>query len=100
MVRLPVISAALILESVGLEVFRDQFGMAQCLSRGIGPRRKKLGPIAEDPHAFVFAPGDPPFDAASVCASELARDEARQILAGMCRICPFKHCKMHTWGMG
>ena len=45
--RLPPISAAVVLEMVGLEVTRDQFGMVQCLNRVVGPRRKKLGLPAE-----------------------------------------------------
>lgn len=93
--RLPAIDAALILETVGLEIFRDQFGMRQCLERGIGPRRRKLGPapilfvppLAEDAHEMTLPE-----------AMEIARDEARTLLAGMCRVCPFEHCKMKDWG--
>lgn len=85
--RLPQITAALVIEAVGLEVFRDQFGMQQCLVRGIGPRRKKLGLIADIP-GFLIGP------------EEMARDGARQILAGLCRVCPFASCRMKTWDMG
>lgn len=85
--RLPSITAALVLEGTGLEVFRDQFGMLQCQQRGIGPRRKKLGPVAEEP-GFTISP------------EEMARDGARHLLAGMCRACPFAHCKMKAWDMG
>lgn len=93
--RLPEISAALILETVGLEVFRDKFGMQECLEYGIGPMREKLGPAP-----VFFAP---PFATEALPltmpeAMELARDEARAVLAGMCRVCPFKHCGMKDWG--
>lgn len=94
--RLPVIDAALILETVGLEVFRDQFGMHQCLLRGIGPRRKKLGPAP--PIRFVPPLAPVEHDMTLEEAIEIARDEARIMLAGMCRVCPFGNCKMKAWG--
>lgn len=83
--RLPPIDAALVLEAIGLEVFRDQFGGKACLDRGVGPRRKKLGPL-------------PPERVLSIPA-ELARDEARAVLAGLCDVCPFRRCAMKAWGI-
>jgi hypothetical protein len=85
--RLPVLTAALVIEAAGLETFRDQFGMFQCAARGIGARRKKLGKPAEDPDTFS---GNP---------TEKVRDEARQLLAGMCAVCEYKHCRYKEWGM-
>lgn len=96
--RLPPISAALILETVGLEVFRDQFGMVQCLTRGIGPRRKKLGPVPIDPIRFAPPLATEVHDMTLIEAAEIARDEARVMLAEMCSACPFQHCKMKGWG--
>lgn len=89
------ISAALILERVGLEVFRDQFGMRQCQARGIGPRRKKLG--HPPPIRFVPPLGEEEHDMTLEEAMELARAEARFLLAGMCSACPFENCKMKDW---
>jgi hypothetical protein len=97
--RLPHIDAALILETVGLEVFRDQFGMRQCLERGIGPRRKKLGAVPPQPIRFVPPLGKQAEDLTLVMAVELARDEARVLLAAMCEACPFKHCRMKGFGV-
>lgn len=82
--RLPSLDAATVLETLALEIYRDQFGFLACCTRGIGPRRKKLGPIAETP-GFTISP------------EEMARDGARQLLAGMCHVCPFGQCKMKTW---
>lgn len=83
--RLPAISAALVLQTIGLEIFRDQFGAAACNTRGIGADRRRLGHMPPD------APlaGCPPM--------ELARDEARVLLAGICDVCKFKRCKMKLW---
>lgn len=97
--RLPHIDAALILETVGLEVFRDQFGMRQCLERGIGPRRKKLGAVPPQPIRFVPPLAQEALDMTLVMAVEIARDEARVLLAAMCETCPFKHCKMKEFGI-
>jgi len=77
---LPKDDAALILEIVGLQVFREQFGMQQCLLRGIGPRRKMLG--ADRPEG------------------QTAANVARDMLADLCRACPYQSCKMKIWGMG
>lgn len=94
--RLPRIDAALILETVGLEVYRDKFGMRDCCAYGIGPMRRKLGsappirfvpPLAEEEHELSLEE-----------AMEIARDEARAMLAGMCRVCPHKTCTMKAWG--
>lgn len=85
--RLPVLTPALILEAVRFETFRDQFGMQQCMLRGVGPVRKKLGP----------APAD--IDRTALSPEELARDGARVVLAGMCAVCPLTACKMKRWGM-
>jgi hypothetical protein len=82
--RLPAITAALVLEAVGLEIFRDRFGQRQCLANGVGVRRKKLSSIGEDPRTFAASD------------AELARDQARQLLAGICRVCPFEHCRMKS----
>lgn len=82
--RLPGITAALVLGMVGQEVFRDAFGMAACCTRGIGAQRRKLGPVAEDP-------------ALTLDLTETARDQARQVLAGMCGTCRFQRCKMKFW---
>lgn len=86
--RLPALTPAMVLEATRFEVFRDQFGMQQCLLRGIGPVRKKLGPAPADVETGALSP------------EELARDGARVVLAGMCRICPLTGCRMKTWGMG
>lgn len=95
--RLPPISAALILETVGLEVFRDKFGMRECLDFGIGPMRKKLGRVAEAPILFIPPLAEEAHILTLGEAVEIARDEARQMLAGMCRMCPFKTCVMKAW---
>lgn len=89
------IGAALILERVAMEVFRDQFGMLQCLQRGIGPRRKKLGP-----GPVLYAPplGEEAHEMTMEEAMEIGRAEARFVLAGMCMACPFPQCKMKGWG--
>lgn len=81
--RLPPITTALVLESIELEVFRDQFGMVACTTRGAGAMRRKLGPI----------PGEPPCG----MPAELARDGARILLAALCQQCPHKRCKMKGW---
>lgn len=85
--RLPAIDAALVLELTGLECLREQFGWQTCLLRGVGPRRKKLGPIADQP-GITISP------------VEMARDGARQALAGLCATCEYKQCRMKKWGMG
>lgn len=85
--RLPALTPAMVLEAVRFEAFRDQFGMLQCAQRGIGPVRRKLGP----------APAN--IDAEDLSPEELARDGARVVLTGMCRICPLTACKMKRWGM-
>lgn len=84
--RLPPISATLVLEAVGLECFRDQFGMQQCNVRGIGARRRKLGKSVAT-------------DLKSLDEISKARDQARCLLSEMCRICKFKRCKMHDWNI-
>lgn len=84
--RLPAIDAGMVLELTSLEVYRDQFGMLACAQRGVGPRRKKLGPVTDTP-GYQISP------------EEMARDAARMVLRGMCALCPYKHCKMKTWGM-
>lgn len=82
--RLPPITTALVLESIGLEVFRDQFGMVACTTRGAGAMRRKLGKIPETlPDNLLRA--------------EAARDGARVVLAGLCERCPHKRCKMKGW---
>lgn len=98
--RLPPISAALILETVGLEVFRTKFGMRQCLENGIGPRRKMLGPAPTTPIHFVPPMAAEAHDMTHAEAMEIARDEARIVLQGICELCPFQHCKMKAWGNG
>lgn len=95
--RLPRIDAALILETVGLEVFRDKFGMRDCKAYGIGPMRRKLGQIAQAPILFIPALAVEPHDLTMEEAVEIARDEARTMLAGMCGMCPFKTCSMKSW---
>lgn len=95
--RLPRIDATLILETVGLEVFRDKFGMRDCRKYGIGPMRRKLGPVAQAPIIFIPAMAKEAHILTLDEAVEIARDEARQMLAGMCRVCPFKTCAMKTW---
>lgn len=95
--RLPRIDAALILETVGLEVFRDKFGMRECLEYGIGPMRRKLGPAGEAPIIFIPPLAEEPHDLTLEEAVEIARDEARTMLAEMCRVCPFKTCSMKSW---
>lgn len=84
--RLPHLTAALVIEAIGLEIFREQSGMQACMAHGIGPRRRKLGPVADVP-GFTISP------------EEMARDGARQLLAGLCLVCPFRACKMKAWGM-
>lgn len=96
--RLPRIDAVLILETVGLEIFRDQFGMRACLDRGIGPRRRKLGPVPDARILFVPPLAPDAHEMTLEEAVEIARDEARTVLAGMCRVCPFRNCVMKDWG--
>lgn len=96
--RLPPVSAAMILECVGLEVFRDQFGMRQCIERGVGTRRKKLGPAQVAPILFVPPLAEEAHELTLVEAVEIARDEARTVLARMCSACPFENCRMKSWG--
>jgi len=97
MPRHPKISAALILETVGLEVFRDKFGMRDCLNFGIGATRKKLGPIGETPVSFIPKLNEEEYVLTMDEFIEKARDEARHVLASMCGVCPFKRCKMKAW---
>jgi hypothetical protein len=82
--RLPPLDVALVLETTGMEVFRDQFGMNQCRERGIGARRRKLGKL----------PAEPP---QTDDTGERMRDGARALLAAMCDTCPFKGCRMKEW---
>lgn len=84
--RLPSITAALVLCVTGLEVFRDLWGMEPCMERGIGAYRRKLGPAAMKRADELDAP-------------ETARDEARMLLAGICKVCPHKRCRMKRWGI-
>lgn len=84
--RLPPITAALVLCVTGLEVSRDHRGMEPCSERGIGALRRKLGPA-------------PPRCADELNAPEIARDQARTMLAGICRVCPHKRCRMKRWGI-
>lgn len=90
--RLPPLSAALVLETVRLETFRDQYGMLQCSNRNIGPMRKKLGAVPLI--APISALDDPE---KGLPAAEIARDQARVLLAEMCRVCPYTECRMKTW---
>ncbi len=86
-IRLPKIDAALVLLATGLEVERDRLGMAHCRDTTIGAQRKKLGPA---PAVLEYA---------HLPDTEVARDRARQLLAGMCDVCPFSACEMKRWGM-
>lgn len=84
--RLPPITAALVLCATGFEVFRDLWGMEPCAERAIGAYRRKLGP--------------PPLERGDALdATEAARDEARVLLAGLCKACPHKRCRMKRWGI-
>lgn len=95
--RLPPISAGLILEAVGLEIFRDRSGMQECLSHGIGARRVKLGAAQISPVRFVPPLAAEEHDMTAAEAVEIARDEARTLLKAMCASCPFRHCRMKSW---
>lgn len=95
--RLPPISALLILEAIGLEVFRDRAGMHQCLTHGIGPRRIKLGAAQISPLRFVPPLAAEEHDMTAAEAVEIARDEARTLLKAMCAKCPFRNCRMKSW---
>lgn len=95
--RLPRIDAALILETVGLEIFRDKFGMRECRIYGIGPMRRKLGPVPPLPIHFVPPLAVEAHEMTLEEAMEIARDEARSMLAGLCRMCPYRTCAMKTW---
>ena len=101
--RLPPISAELVLETVGLEVFRDTYGMHQCRERGVGPRRRKLGPAPAFNIPFCAPSGmrtHEELDAdARAKAMEQARDQARTILASICELCQHTSCKMKSWGV-
>lgn len=83
--RLPPITPELVIETVGLEIQRDEAGMVFCRDRGIGPRRRKLGPAP-----LYFAPPAAELER----YIEVARDGARVVLAEMCRVCPFGECEM------
>lgn len=97
--RVPIISTELVLEAVGLEVFRDTHGWANCRERGVGARRKKLG-AAPAKTLFMAPPGSPAAERIDpIAAMEMARDGARVLLAEMCRVCPFSQCKMKVWGI-
>lgn len=82
--RLPPISAALVIESVALECARDLHGEKSCETEGIGPLRRKLGHV-------------PPPSQYTLLPMEVARDQARTVLAGLCEHCPFDDCPMKLW---
>lgn len=85
--RLPPITAALLLGVTGLEVFRELSGQEPCSERGLGAYRRKLGPapVKIERHALVPV--------------ELAKDEVRVMLAGICELCPHSRCRMKRWGV-
>lgn len=90
--RLPPITAELVLVSIDLQLERERFGMRHCKERGIGRRRRKLG------HApLYFAPPLGELERIPQQAVEIARDGARTLLAEMCRECPFSRCGMKAW---
>lgn len=85
--RLPKVTAALVMMITGLEVFRDLWGQEPCSERGLGAYRRKLGPAPIKIERHTLA------------AVEVAKDEVRVVLAGICALCPHKRCRMKRWGV-
>lgn len=86
----PMPTAAMMLEIAGMRVFREQFGMNTCRERGVGPRRKMLGPHTEIPTGDLFD-HNPALQGVNIL------NDARQVLADLCRECPYQACKMKIW---
>lgn len=84
---MPAMTPALIIETVGLQLNREQLGPDWCRTTGIGPRRRKLGKAP-----LFFAPPKGDLDK----YVEIARDGARVVLGEMCNICPHE-CSMKRW---
>jgi hypothetical protein len=82
--RLPPITSALALLVVGWEVQRDVCGQKTCEAVGVGAYRRKLGMLTIKPPRGSI--------------SEMARDEARTVLARMCATCQLE-CPMKEWGI-
>lgn len=78
-IRLPPISAGLVIEITFLEVLRELHGRAWCEAEGVGAIRVKLGKVPELRRELQDAEMD---------AVDKARDGARVLLKRVCDKCP------------
>lgn len=84
--RLPVLTASIVLISQMQERDRKLKGWEWCRDEGVGALRRQLGavPATFDPAKFTGAQ----------VAVEIARDGSRVLLSETCRLCPSFGCSM------